>query len=159
MAFWKFVLAMVLSFLPGVLGIFFSPIQSGQDAWYATLNNSALTPDGWVFSVVWTILYFLIGLALFLVMRHVQTKNNHDKAGAYTAFGINIVLNFLWTFIFFGTRLPEAALIVLTALIITAIFMARAFFRISKVSFWLVVPYIIWLMFAFYLNAMIICLN
>jgi tryptophan-rich sensory protein len=159
MAFWKFVLAMVLSFLPGLLGLIFSPIQSGQDVWYGALNNSALTPDGWVFSVVWTILYFLIGLALFFVMQHKQTKNNHDKAGAYTAFGINIVLNFLWSFVFFGAQLPEAALIVLTALIISAIFMARAFYRISKASFWLVVPYIIWLMFAFYLNAMIICLN
>lgn len=159
MAFWKFVLAMVLSFLPGLLGLIFSPIQSGQNVWYGALNNSALTPDGWVFSVVWTILYFLIGLALFFVMQHKQTKNNHDKAGAYTAFGINIVLNFLWSFVFFGAQLPEAALIVLTALIITAIFMARAFYRISKVSFWLVVPYLVWLMFAFYLNAMIICLN
>lgn len=159
MAFWKFVLAMVLSFLPGLLGLIFSPIQSGQDMWYGSLNNSALTPDGWVFSVVWTILYFLIGLALFFVMQHKQTKNSHDKAGAYTAFGINIVLNFLWSFVFFGAQLPETALIVLTALIITAIFMARAFYRISKASFWLVVPYLVWLMFAFYLNAMIICLN
>lgn len=159
MAFWKFVLAMVLSFLPGLLGLIFSPIQSGQDMWYGSLNNSALTPDGWVFSVVWTILYFLIGLALFFVMQHKQPKNSHDKAGAYTAFGINIVLNFLWSFVFFGAQLPEAALIVLTALIITAIFMARAFYRIRKAAFWLVVPYLVWLMFAFYLNAMIICLN
>ena len=159
MAFWKFVLAMVLSFLPGLLGLIFSPIQSGQNVWYGALNNSALTPDGWVFSVVWTILYFLIGLALFFVMQHKQTKNSHDKAGAYTAFGINIVLNFLWSFVFFGAQLPEAALIVLTALIITAIFMARAFYRIRKAAFWLVVPYLAWLMFAFYLNAMIICLN
>ena len=112
MAFWKFVLAMVLSFLPGLLGIFFSPIQSGQDAWYATLNNSVLTPDGWVFSVVWTILYFLIGLALFLVMQRNKNSSRHDKVGAYTAFGINIVLNFLWSFVFFGAHLPEAALIV-----------------------------------------------
>lgn len=159
MAFWKFVLAMVLSFLPGLLGLFFSPIQSGQNLWYNTLNNSFLTPDGWVFSVVWTILYFLIGIALFLVMQRKHTRNEHDKAGAYTAFGINIVLNFLWSFVFFGAHLPEAALIILTALIITAIFMSRAFYRVSQAAFWLVIPYIIWLMFAFYLNAMIIYLN
>ena len=129
MSFLKFILAMFLSFLPGLLGIMFSPIASGQDVWYASLNNSVLTPDGWVFSVVWTILYFLIGLALFFVMQRKQTKNQYDKVGAYTTFGINIVLNFLWSFTFFGAQLPEAALIILTALIITAIFMARAFYR------------------------------
>jgi tryptophan-rich sensory protein len=69
------------------------------------------------------------------------------------------MFNFLWSFAFFGAGLPEVALVILTALIITAIFMARAFFRISKLAFWLVVPYIIWLMFAFYLNGMIIYLN
>ena len=60
---------------------------------------------------------------------------------------------------FFGAQLPEIALIVLTGLIIVAVFMARAFYRISKVAFWLIVPYIFWLMFAFYLNGMIIYLN
>ena len=159
MTFLKFVFAIFLSFLPGLIGVIFTPIASGQDLWYATLNNSLLTPDGWVFSVVWTILYFMIGIALFFVMQQKRTNNNHDKAGAYIAFGINIIFNALWSYVFFGAQLPEAALIVLTALIIAAIFMARAFCRISKIAFWLVVPYIVWLMFAFYLNVMIIYLN
>jgi len=159
MTFLKFVLAMVLSFLPGLLGLMFAPVSSGQNVWYSTLNISALTPAGWIFSIVWTVLYFLIGWALFFVMQQKHTSNHHDKAGAYVSFGINIVLNLLWSFVFFGMHLPEAALIVLTALIITAIFMSRAFYRIDKRAFWLVVPYILWLMFAFYLNAMIIYLN
>lgn len=155
----KFLLAMFLSFLPGFLGLIVAPIKSGQDSWYATLNNSVLTPDGWVFSFVWTLLYFLIGLALFYVMEKHYKTNRNDRISAYTLFGINMVLNVLWTFSFFGMHSPQAAIIVLTALIIVALFMARAFYRLSTKAFWLVVPYILWLMFAFYLNGMIIYLN
>ncbi len=159
MGFLKFLLAEFLSFLPGLLGLFVAPISSGQNAWYNTLARSSLNPEGWVFSVVWTILYFIIGIALFLVIQKHHLTSRSDRAGAYTLFGLNIALNALWTFAFFGGHLPEVALVVLTALIITAIFMAREFFRISKAAFWLVVPYIVWLMFAFYLNGMIIYLN
>ena len=159
MTFLKFLFAMFLSFLPGILGLFVAPIASGENAWYGTLNNSALTPEGWVFSVVWIILYFLIGLALFFVMNKTNTNNRYDKTNAYILFAINIIFNALWTFAFFGAGLPEVALIILTALIVTAIFMARAFFRISHAAFWLTLPYILWLMFAFYLNGMIIYLN
>lgn len=155
----KFIFAMFLSFLPGILGLLVAPIETGDNLWYNTLANSSLTPAGWVFSVVWTILYFLIGLALFFIMKKNTYSNRYDKASAYTLFAINIMLNFLWSCVFFGAHLPEAALIVLTALIVVAIFMARAFLRISKAAFWLVVPYVIWLMFAFYLNGMIIYLN
>ena len=154
----KFFWAMFLSFLPGILGIIVAPTETGGNTWYNSLANSSLTPAGWVFSFVWTALYFFIGLALFLVMQQ-KYSNRHDKTSAYTLFTANIILNLLWSFVFFGAHLPEAALIVLMALIIVAIFMARAFLRINKPAFWLIVPYIIWLMFAFYLNGMIIYLN
>ena len=159
MNFLKFIFAMFLSFLPGILGIIVAPTETGGNMWYNTLAHSSLTPAGWVFSGVWAILYFLIGLALFFVMIKENYANRYDKTSAYTLFTINILLNVLWSYVFFGAHLPETALIVLTALIIIAIFMARAFLRISKSAFWLVVPYIAWLMFAFYLNGMIIYLN
>ena len=159
MSFLKFIFAEFLSFLPGLLGLLVAPIYSGQNSWYNTLAHSSLNPDGWVFSAVWTILYFLIGIALFLIIQKHRDINKTDRTSAYTMFGINIVLNALWSFVFFGAHLPEAALVILTALIITAIFMARSFYRISKAAFWLVVPYVLWLMFAFYLNGMIIYLN
>ena len=159
MTFLKFVYAMFLSFLPGILGLFVAPIASGQNVWYNALNHSALTPDGWVFSFVWTVLYFLIGIALFLIMQKSNTNQGYNKANAYILFAINIMFNALWSFAFFGAELPEIALIILTALIITAVFMARAFFKISHTACWLTIPYIVWLMFAFYLNGMIIYLN
>lgn len=159
MTFLKFLFAMFLSFLPGVLGVIVTPINTGGNAWYNTLNNSALTPAGWVFSVVWTILYFLLGLALFFIMQKENNNKHYDKTSAYILFVINMIFNTLWSFAFFGAQLPEVALLILTALIITSIFMARAFLRISKAAFWLTIPYVIWLMFAFYLNGMIIYLN
>jgi tryptophan-rich sensory protein len=118
-----------------------------------------LTPAGWVFSVAWTILYFLIGLALFLVMQKHHVTNRHDRVSAYTLFGVNIVLNTLWSYVFFGAQLPQFAIVILTALLIVAVFMARAFYRVSHTACWLVIPYVLWLMFAFYLNSMIIYLN
>lgn len=157
MNFLKFIFAMFLSFLPGFLGLLVAPTESGGNLWYNTLNHSVLTPEGWVFSVAWTILYFLIGLALFFVMK---THDEHySKNSAYILFAINIILNTFWSFAFFGAEMPGVALLILTALIVAVIFMAREFYRINKVSFWLLVPYILWLFFAFYLNGMIIYLN
>lgn len=155
----KFVFAMFLSFLPGFLGVIVAPMETGGNLWYNTLNHSVLTPAGWVFSVVWGILYFLIGLALFFVMQTHTRNGGYNKSVAYWLFAINLVLNAVWSFVFFGAQMPEMALLVLAALIITVILMAREFFRISRVSFWLTLPYIVWLFFAFYLNGMIIYLN
>ena len=91
MTFLKFILAMFLSFLPGMLGIIVAPIQTGGNLWYNTLEHSMLTPPGWVFPVAWTILYFLIGLALFMVMQSDTTKKYYTKAMAYWLFVINLI--------------------------------------------------------------------
>lgn len=159
MVLFKFVLAMFLSFLPGIIGVVFTPISTGENLWYNTLENSLFTPAGWVFSAVWMILYLLIGIALFIVMQTPKSKNKRTKTGAYTLFGINIILNAMWSIVFFGTQAPEMALLILMALIIVSIFMAREFFRINTAAFWCVLPYVLWLMFAFYLNGMIVYLN
>lgn len=159
MVLFKFVLAMFLSFLPGIIGVVFTPISTGENLWYNTLENSLFTPTGWVFSAVWMILYLLIGIALFIVMQTPKSKNKRTKTGAYTLFGINIILNAMWSIVFFGTQSPEMALLILMALIIVSIFMAREFFRINTAAFWCVLPYVLWLMFAFYLNGMIVYLN
>lgn len=159
MVLFKFVLAMFLSFLPGIIGVVFTPISTGENLWYDTLENSLFTPAGWVFSAVWIILYLLIGIALFIVMQTPKSKNKRTKTGAYTLFGINIILNAMWSIVFFGTQAPEMALLILMALIIVSIFMAREFFRINTAAFWCVLPYVLWLMFAFYLNGMIVYLN
>ena len=100
--FFMFILAIFISFIPGIIGVAFTP-SHGDNVWYNALNNSMLTPDGWVFGVAWTILYTLLGIALFLVMNNQKARVNKTKA--YTLFVVQMVLNALWTYLFFGLNM------------------------------------------------------
>ena len=151
--FFQFILAMIISFVPGFFGVVFTP-HNASDVWYNALNKSVLTPDGWVFSVAWTILYALLGWALYLIISNDKTRLS--KGRAYVLFAIQMVLNFVWTYLYFGLHMVGAALAVL---IVIAIWMAAAFKPISKLASYLVWPYIIWMLFATYLNATILFLN
>ena len=155
--FWTFVLAVVISFIPGVIGGFFSPISPGANEWYNGLAQSVLTPNGWVFSIAWIILYALLGIALYLVM--VAAKTRQNKALAYALFIAQMGLNALWSYLFFGLHMIGGALVCLVALVAVAIWMAAAFKPISRGASYLVWPYILWSIFALYLNAVILTLN
>ena len=154
--FFKFILAMIIAFLPGIFGVIFTPSHS-NDAWYNALNNSVLTPDGWVFGVAWTILYALLGVALFLIMNNEKTRVKKTKS--YVLFVVQMILNAAWTYLFFGLHLVGAALLCLVVLIAISVWMLRAFLPISKTASYLVWPYVIWMCFAFYLNGTILFLN
>ena len=154
--FFKFVLAMIIAFLPGIFGVIFTPSHS-NDAWYNALNNFVLTPDGWVFGVAWTILYALLGVALFLIMNNEKTRVKKTKS--YVLFVVQMILNAAWTYLFFGLHLVGAALLCLVVLIAISVWMLRAFLPISKTASYLVWPYVIWMCFALYLNGTILFLN
>ena len=154
--FFTFIFAVIISFIPGIVGIIFTP-HGASNVWYNALAKSALTPAGWVFSVAWTILYLLLGIALYLIIAN--KKARVDKSSAYWLFAGQMVLNMLWSYIFFGAHMAALALLVLVILIVVSIYMARAFRPISKAAFYLVWPYIIWMCFATYLNATIMVLN
>lgn len=153
--FWLFVLAVVISFLPGLIGLIFSP-SGASDLWYNALNKPFLTPDGWVFAVVWPILYFLLGVVLYLI---IVDKTRYSKAKSYGLFAVHMALNALWTYFFFGLNLIGGGLIVLVLLIAFTIWMMRAFSQISRAAYYLVWPYLIWLLFALYLNGSVLFLN
>ncbi len=152
----EFILTMVLSFVPGIVGVLFSP-NGASDLWYNALNKSALTPDGWVFAVVWPLLYALLGVALFLVVRNAKTRQS--KVPAYLLFLGQMALNALWSYVFFGLHMAGAALIVLVGLIIVSAFMMREFRSFNRWAGYLIWPYILWLIFAMYLNIIIVWLN
>ncbi len=154
--FFRFLFAMAASFLPGIIGVMFTP-HGQSDPWYNMLNKSVLTPDGWVFAAVWPILYALLGIALFLVINNDRTR--YSKTKAYLLFLSQMTLNALWTYMFFGLHLIGGAFLVSVLLLFIAIWMARAFYPISKHASYLVWPYIIWLVFALYLNGMILFMN
>ena len=96
--FFTFIFAIIISFIPGIIGIFFTP-HGASNVWYNSLAKSVLTPAGWVFSVAWTILYILLGIALFLVID--SKKNRIDKSNAYWLFAGQMALNALWSYVSF----------------------------------------------------------
>ncbi len=155
--FWTFILAIIISFIPGIIGGFFSPMSPGANEWYNGLTQSTLTPNGWVFSIAWLILYALLGIALFLVMNNNKTRQN--KTTAYVLFIVQMGLNALWSYLFFGLHFVGGALLCLVALIAVAIWLAIAFKPISRAASYLVWPYVAWLIFALYLNGTILMLN
>ena len=153
----KFIIAMILAFLPGIVGVMFTP-RGMSDAWYNALNKSVLTPDGMVFGVAWTVLYAVLGIALFMVMVS-NARAQTGKTRAYTAFGVQMLLNALWTYLFFGLHLAAPAFVVIVGLIAVSVWMMRAFFGINRHAAYLIVPYLMWLIFATYLNGVILYLN
>lgn len=155
--FLQFIFAVVVSFIPGLIGIMFTP-RGGADVWYNALEKSVLTPDGWVFGVAWTILYLLLGIALYLIIR-ARPMRNDSKTPAYMLFVAQMALNALWSYMFFGLHMVLGGLIVLVALIFVSVWMMRTFYPISRPASYLVWPYIIWMLFALYLNGMIWYLN
>lgn len=151
-----FIVAMVISFLPGIFGVFFTP-HGNSHVWYNGLVKSGLTPPGWVFSVAWTILYFLLGWALYLIF--IKVRKKLDKTRAYVLFAIQLGLNALWSYVFFGAHMPGLALIMLLGLFIASALMAREFDKVDRRAAYMVIPYLLWLMFAFYMNAYIVLMN
>ena len=148
--------AMIISFLPGIFGVFFTP-HGESDLWYNLLVKSSLTPSGVVFGAAWTILYALLGFALFLIMKSARGKS--EKIFAYILFGSQMLLNAGWSYLFFGLHMTAFALIVLLCLFIVSAWMARVFYGIDRRAMLLVIPYLLWLMFAFYMNAYIVLMN
>lgn len=127
------------------------------DGWYQTIKKPSWQPPGWVFGPVWTTLYILMGIALYLVWK--SNAPDKLKRTAVTLWIVQLVFNFFWSFIFFRQHQLDWALgeiIVLWLFILLTIF---AFARISKIAAWLLVPYISWVSFASILTYTIYQLN
>lgn len=175
----KLVIAIGVSMGAGAIGSFFTTpaIQSG---WYATLIKPTLNPPGWVFGPVWTTLYVLMGISLFLVWSHDWKvvnplwkksgkawnpwserlwRGDWQKANVIAIFTIQLLLNIKWSLVFFALHSPMLAFLVIIALWISILYTIINFYRISKPAAWLLVPYILWVTFAIYLNYSIWMLN
>ena len=125
--------------------------------WYAGLTKPSFTPPDWLFGPVWTMLYLLMGVALYLVWR----QGIHDRRVqvAMVLFFGQLALNVLWTVLFFGMQSPQLAFIEIILLLLVIAANARAFHRISKPAGLLLVPYMAWVCFAALLNGAIWRLN
>lgn len=124
---------------------------------YAEINTPPLSPPGIIFPIVWTVLYILMGISLYLV-RDSKAKNDLKSKG-YLAFALQLTFNFLWSIVFFNLRWYLFAAIWLVALIMLIALNIFYFGRINKTSGILLVPYLLWCAFALYLNIGIVILN
>jgi translocator protein len=151
----KLAVSIALPLLAGFVGsIFTTPSIQG---WYANVAKPALNPPSWIFGPVWTTLFVLMGIAAFLVWKKGLEKRG--VRGALGLFLLQLVLNSLWSIIFFGLHNPGWAFVDIVALWLAILATIIAFARVSRPAAWLLVPYIIWVSFASYLNYQIFVLN
>ena len=122
---------------------------------YDKINTPPLSPPGWLFPVVWTILYILMGVSAGMIF----TSDSPKKDDALFIYAISLVLNFSWSIFFFNMQSFIIAFIILVALWLSIILTIIKYHKISPVSAWLQLPYLVWVTFAGYLNFAIILLN
>jgi benzodiazapine receptor len=147
-------MAIVICELAGLLGaVFTTPAIPG---WYAGLKKPALNPPSWLFGPVWTMLYALMGVSLYLVWR------KREQPGAKLAlvvFFLQLALNSAWSMIFFGLKNPGLAFIGIIALWLAIAGAILFFYPLDRRAAWLLLPYLAWVSFAAYLNFSIWRLN
>jgi benzodiazapine receptor len=152
----RLVLACAVSLSAGLIGsraVFTDDFR----LWYATLAKPAFTPPSWVFGPVWTVLYLLMGVSAFLVWQ--QGLRRRAVSVALGWFVVQLVLNALWSPVFFGLHRIDWALVVIVSLWTALAVTIWSFVRVSLAAGLLLVPYLFWVSFAAVLNAAIWWLN
>lgn len=151
----KLFISILIPLLVGAIAGIFT--TSGVDGWYAVANKPSFNPPNWIFAPVWTTLYILMGIALYLVWKSDAAKN--IKQTAVVLFAVQLTLNFFWSFIFFSLQQTGWALVEIIAMWLAIVATIIWFGKISKTAAWLLVPYICWVSFATVLNYAIWKLN
>ena len=126
------------------------------NAWFDSLEKPAIMPPGWMFGVAWTILYVLLGLALALVL---HARGARGRGPALALFGLQLLLNFAWSPLFFAYHEVTAAFWTIVAMILLSLVAAVLFWRIRRLAALLMLPYLAWLAFASVLTWQIGALN
>lgn len=150
----KFIIAMLVTFAAGGIGSLAT--YSNIPTWYAELIKPTFNPPNWIFGPVWTILYILIGISLYLIW---TTKTKRNKQNAYIVFGAQLVLNALWSIVFFGMHSLIGGSVVVILLWASIIANIKLFWPISKPAAWMLVPYLAWVSFASILTFSVASLN
>jgi len=140
--------------MAGVIGaIFTTPNIAG---WYSTLNKPWFTPPGWVFGPVWITLYTLMGIALWRIW---SKGINKKTIPALYPFAAQLALNALWSVLFFGLRSPLYGLVAIVPLWLLIAYTIKKFYKINKTAAYILVPYLLWVTVATYLNLGVLLLN
>ena len=125
-----------------------------KEPWYSLINKTTFNPPGWVFAPVWTTLYLMMTIAIWFFWH----SRNREMNTIYIYF-IHIVFNATWSIVFFGLHQILLALIVLIGLILIIIILMLRFKRVNIVSYYLMIPYLLWCCYALFLNFNLLILN
>ena len=143
--------------VPLLVGGISALLTSDSMGQYAAMNQPTLAPPGWVFPIAWTLLYLMMGFASYLVL---MTRGDGDrKRTAMFVYAAQLVLNFFWSILFFRFSLYFIAFLWLVVLWVVVLLCTGKFFRVSKRAGLLMIPYMLWLTFAAYLNFAVYQLN
>ena len=118
--------------------------------WYNTLNSPSFSPPNWIFGPVWTMLYIVMGISLYLIW---DLPPDNERNLALIAFGVQLLFNFCWSFIFFYFKMIGFAFLEIVVLWICIVFMLILFYRIKPMAAYINLPYLLWVSFATILNA------
>jgi translocator protein len=142
----KLLLCIGICFLFAFAGSMFTP-QPGSDWYYHVLQRPSWNPPDWLFPPAWTLLFLLMGTSLYLV-----SEKEGEKIISYAVFGVQLLLNLSWSAVFFGLHAPGAAFLVIILLWLAILFTILRFRMVSPVAGYLLIPYILWVSFASFLN-------
>lgn len=150
----KFSISLAIPLIAGFIGSFFT--SSSVNAWYTTLNKPSFNPPNWLFAPVWTILFIMIGISFYMAW---SKGFSGQKRLPVTIYSLNLLLNLAWSLLFFGLKAPLIAFIEIIILWIVILINIIVFYRISRTSGILLIPYLLWVSFASILNYFIFHLN
>jgi tryptophan-rich sensory protein len=151
---YKLIISIVTCQLAGIIGALFT--TPAIPTWYATLVKPSFNPPSWLFGPAWTILYILMGISLYLIW---TKKTQINKKSALIIFSLQLILNSLWSILFFGLKNPLLAFFEIIAMWLVILATIVKFYPISKKASYLLIPYILWVSFASVLNLFIVRLN
>lgn len=141
--------------IPLVVGLISALLSNSSMTSYMTLNKPSFSPPSFLFPIVWTILYILMGISSYLIYESMS----YHKGKCLLLYGINLFLNFLWPLIFFNLEARLFAFVFILFLDIVVLLMIFCFLGINKKAAYLQVPYLLWLLFATILNFSVYFLN
>lgn len=144
-----FIIPIAICFIVGLTASYFQ--SDSISSWYPTLNKPSLTPPNIAFPIAWSIIYLLMGISIGLIL-----NSDYKKKGVLIVlFAVQLFFNFTWSIVFFYMQNPLLGLINIIILDILIIYYVIKSSRINSISAWLFTPYLLWILFATYLNGYI----
>ncbi len=140
------------------VGVLSGALAGNSSGIYQTLALPPLSPPGWVFPVVWTILYALMGIVSYLIYQS-RSGGELQKQNALLFYGVQLFVNFLWSIVFFRFGLYGLSVAVVLLLLVLVMITVSKFYQINRIAAYLLFPYLLWLLFAVYLNVGTVILN